>query len=128
MGFHHHGELDVHRLRASTVHRLDLTGDHRTLLARSVAKLLGPDLLLEVIVVAACFLSFATMAIHPSFLMVCFTMLLAIGWQGFESEKLNLTFWEKLSGETVGVVIAMAAIAFLQWWQNRRHEQSTHDT
>ena len=47
-------------------------------------------------------------------------LLLAIGWHGMEVEKLDLTFWERVSGETVGVVIAMAAIAFLQWQQNRR--------
>jgi hypothetical protein len=40
--------------------------------------------------------------------------------QQLESEQLDLTFWKRLSGETVGVLIAMTAIAFLQWLQNRR--------
>jgi len=93
-----------------------------TLLGLIIAKLLGPGLLLHVIVIAAFFLSFATMAIHPGFFMFFFLLLLSIGWQGLETETLNLTFWERLSGETTGVLIAMTAIAALQWWQNRsRH-------
>ena len=79
-----------------------------------------PGWALDLIVIAAFFMCFAAMPVHPGFFMFFFMLLLAIGWHGMEAEKLDLTFWERVSGETVGVVIAMAAIAFLQWQQNRR--------
>jgi hypothetical protein len=91
-----------------------------TVLGLIISKLVGPGLLMYIIVIAAFFFSFATMAIHPGFFMFFFLLLLAIGWQDLETETLNLTFWERLSGETAGVLIAMTAIAVLQWWQKRR--------
>jgi hypothetical protein len=51
--------------------------------------------------------------------MFFFMLLIAMGWQGLEIEQLNLTFWERLLGEGVSVLIAMVAIAFLHWWQIR---------
>jgi len=44
----------------------------------------------------------------------------AIGWQGLDPEAFDLTVAERLYGETAGVVAAMVAIMFLQWWQKRR--------
>jgi hypothetical protein len=91
-----------------------------TVLGLIISKLVGPGLLLYIIVIAAFFFSFAAMEVHPGFFMFFFLLLLAIGWQDLETETLNLTFWEWLSGQTAGVLIAMTAIAVLQWWQNRR--------
>ena len=46
----------------------------------------------------------------------------AIGWQGLDPEAFDLTVAERLYGETDGVIVAMLAIMFLQWWQNRRNQ------
>ena len=35
---------------------------------------------------------------------------------------------ERLYGETAGVMVAMLAIMFLQWWQNRRNEQNENES
>lgn len=93
-----------------------LTG---TLLGLLISQIAGPGLVLDIVVVTACFLSFAAMRVHPGAFMFFFMVFIAIGWLGFESEKLNLTIWERLAGETAGVVIAMAAIGCLQWWHHR---------
>jgi hypothetical protein len=85
-----------------------------------IAKLLGPGLMLDVIMIAACGLSFGTMAIHPGAWMFFFMIFVAIGWQGLEREAFDLALRERLYGEIAGVVTAMVAIVFLQWWQNRR--------
>lgn len=90
------------------------------LLGLLIAKLLGPGLLLDVIMIAACGLSFATMAVHPGAWMFFFMIFVAIGWQGLEPEAFDLTLRERFYGEIAGVVAAMVAIVFLQWWQNRR--------
>ena len=94
-----------------------------TFMGLIIARLLGPGSVLDFIVIAACFLSFATIAIHPSAFMFFFLLLLSIGWQGLETEALNLTFWERLLGESSGVIIAMAAIGVLQRWQSRQSNE-----
>jgi hypothetical protein len=52
--------------------------------------------------------------------MFFFMIFVAIGWQGLEREAFELTLRERFYGEIAGVVTAMLAIVFLQWWQNRR--------
>ena len=94
-----------------------LTG---ALLGLAIASLLGPGLLLDAIAIAAAGLSFAAMAIHPGAWMFFFMIFAAIGWHGLEGDRFELTVWERLSGESVGVLIAMAALAYLQWQRNRR--------
>ena len=85
-----------------------------------IADALGPGLALDVVALMACFLSFATMAIHPSAFMFFFTVFLAVGWHGLDTSQLNLTLWERIAGEAAGVITAMLAIAFLQWRSHRQ--------
>jgi uncharacterized membrane protein YccC len=85
-----------------------------------IANLLGPGLLLDVMMVAACGLSFATMAVHPGAWMFFFMIFVAIGWQGLAPEAFDLALRKRFYGESAGVVAAMVAIVFLQWWQSRR--------
>jgi uncharacterized membrane protein YccC len=89
-----------------------------------LASVLGSGIILDALMVIACGLSFAAMAVHPGAYMCFFMGFVAMGWQGLDPEALDLTVAEKLYGETAGVVVAMAAIMFLQWWQKRR-ETST---
>jgi hypothetical protein len=51
----------------------------------------------------------------------------AIVWQGLDPEGLDLTVTERLYGESAGVMVAMLAIMFLQWWQNRRNELNENE-
>ena len=90
------------------------------LLGLLIGKLLGQGLLLNVIMIVACGLSFATMSVHPGAWMFFFMIFVAIGWQGLEPETFDLTLRERFYGEIAGVVTAMIAIVFLQWWQNHR--------
>ena len=85
-----------------------------------LASVLGSGIVLDALVVIACSLSFAAMAVHPGAWMYFFMVFVAIGWQGLDPEAFDLTVAERLYGETAGVVAAMVAIMFLQWWQKRR--------
>ena len=89
------------------------------LLGMMIGGLLDPGLLYYAILIAAFFLCFAAMPVHPGFFMFFFMLLIAMGWQGLATEQLNLTFWERFLGEGVGVLIAMVAIALLHWQQTR---------
>ena len=91
-----------------------------TLLGLLIAKLFGPGLLLDVMMIAACGLSFATVAVHPGGWMFFFMVFVAMGWHGLDPEAFDLALKERFYGETVGVVAAIVALVFLQWWQNRR--------
>ncbi len=84
-----------------------------------VSQLVSPGLLLDAIAVVAFFLCFAAAPVHPGFLMFFLLFILALGWAGLDTETLDLTFWERFLGEGIGVVIAMAAIGFLQWRHDR---------
>jgi len=85
-----------------------------------LASVLGSGIVLDALMIIACGLSFAAIAVHPGAWMYFFMVFVAIGWQGLDPEAFNLTVAEKLYGETAGVVAAMMAIMFLQWWQQRR--------
>jgi len=85
-----------------------------------LASVLGSGIVLDALMVIACGLSFAAMAVHPGAWMYFFMVFVAIGWQGLDPEAFDLTVAERLYGETAGVVAAMVAIMFLQWWQKRR--------
>ena len=52
-----------------------------------------------------------------------FMFLIALGWTALDPKTLNLTFWERLGGEGVGVALAIAAIAFMQWMQSREERR-----
>jgi hypothetical protein len=84
---------------------------------------IGPGLFLQVVLVAACFLCFATAPVHPSFMMFFLTLFIAAGWQSLDTDVLELTINEKIVGEFVGVVLAFISIALLQFWDNLRGEQ-----
>ncbi len=85
---------------------------------------IGPGLFLQVVLVAACFLCFATAPVHPSLLMFFLTIYFAGGWQGLQTEALELTINEKIVGELVGVALAFISIGLLQFWEKlrRRHD------
>ena len=51
--------------------------------------------------------------------MFFFMVFVAMGWHGMDADTLSLTVRERFYGELWGVVAAMAAIVFLQWWQTR---------
>ena len=80
---------------------------------------LEPGVLYYAILLLTLFLSFATEPVHPGFLMFFFMVLISMGWQGLDMEKVNLNFYERLLGEGTGVVIAMLAIGFLQRIQSQ---------
>ena len=84
-----------------------------------IAKLLGPGLMLDVIMIVACGLSFGAAGVHPGAWMFFFMIFVAIGWHGLEREAFDLTTGERFYGELAGIAAAMVAIVFLQWWQNR---------
>ena len=87
-----------------------------------LASALGSGIVLDILMVIACGLSFAAISVHPGAWMYFFMVFVAIGWLGLDPGAFDLTVAEKLYGETAGVMVAMLAIMFLQWWQNRRNE------
>ena len=89
------------------------------LLGLMIAKLLGPGLVLQLVMIAACGLSFSAGRVHPGAWMFFFMIFVAIGWQGLKPETFDLTVIERFYGELVGIGAAMIAIVFLGWWQNR---------
>ena len=84
-----------------------------------IAKLLGLGLMLDVVMIVACGLSFGAAGVHPGAWMFFFMIFVAIGWHGLEPEAFDLTTGERFYGELAGIAAAMVAIVFLQWWQNR---------
>ena len=86
--------------------------------AFALSGLLGQGLS-DAIGVLSCGMSFAAMAVHPG-AWTYFTVFAAAGWMGLEDEKVELTVNERLYGESAGVITAMVAILFLQWWQKRQ--------
>ena len=91
-------------------------------LGYAAAQVLEPGIITDVVSVAALFLCFAAMNVNPGLFMFFFMFLIALGWTSLDPETLNLTFWERVTGEGVGVVIAILAIGFLHWLQTRRQE------
>ena len=85
-----------------------------------LANLLGPGLVSNVIMIAACGLSFAALAVHPGAWMFFFMVFIAMGWPEPDSSVYELTVAERLYGEIAGVVTAMIGISFLLWWQKSR--------
>ncbi len=55
--------------------------------------------------------------------MFFFVLFVAMGWQGLDAEVFDLTLRERFYGESAGVVVALGAIVFLQWWQERRRRR-----
>jgi hypothetical protein len=90
------------------------------LMGTLMVSLIGPGLFLQVLLVAAAFLCFATAPVHPSLLMFFLTIYFAGGWQGMQWDALELTINEKIAGESVGVVLAFVAIGLLRYWQGTR--------
>jgi len=91
-----------------------------TLLGLLLAELVGAGPLLQILMIAACCMSFAAGGIHPGAWMFFFMVFVAMGWHGLDAETFNLTIREKFYGETMGVVTAMIGVVFLQWWQRTR--------
>lgn len=89
-------------------------------LGLAIAHLLGPGLLLDAVMILACGLSFGAAAAHPGAWMFFFMIFIAIGWPGLDPELFDLTANERFYGEFAGILAAMVAIIFLQWWQTRR--------
>ena len=85
----------------------------------AAARILEPGLTTEIVTLVALFMSFAAMGVNPGLFMFFFMFLIALGWTALDPETLDLTFWERVSGEGVGVAIAIVAIGFLQWLQSR---------
>ena len=85
----------------------------------AAAQILEPGLTTEIVTLVALFMSFAAMGVNPGLFMFFFMFLIALGWTALDTETLDLTFWERVSGEGVGVAIAIIAIGFLQWLQSR---------
>lgn len=69
----------------------------------------GPQFLQAVALVAV-FLAFASGAVHPGAFMFFFLIALGIGWASLSPSALETTANERLWGETIGVVLGMAAI------------------
>ena len=80
-----------------------------------LAGVLGPGIVLDSLMVIACGLKFVVIAVHPGAWMCFFMVFVAIGWLGLNLETIDLTVTERLYGETVGIMVAMLAIIFLQW-------------
>ena len=89
-------------------------------LGLGLTELFGPGLVSDVIMVAACGLSFAAFAVHPGAWMFFFMVFIAMGWPELESSVYELTVAERFYGEIVGVAAAMIGISFLLWWQKSR--------
>jgi hypothetical protein len=85
----------------------------------AAAQILEPGLTTDIVTLVALFMSFAAMGVNPGLFMFFFMFLIALGWTALDPETLDLTFWERVSGEGVGVAIAIIAIGFLQWLQSR---------
>jgi hypothetical protein len=83
------------------------------------AKLVGPGLVLDAIMIVACGLSFGAFEMHPGAWMFFFMVFVAAGWPALDPEVYDLTMLERFYGEIVGIVVAMLGIAFLQWLQTR---------
>ena len=94
-----------------------------TLLGLLIANIVGPGVLLHILMIAACCLSFAAGGIHPGAWMFFFMVFAAMGWHGLDAETFDLTVKEKFYGETMGVAAAMIGVVFLQWWQRSRTRQ-----
>jgi hypothetical protein len=60
-----------------------------------------------------------SLALWPSALMFFLTALMVLSWHSLEADQFNLTLGELVSGKILGVVIAIAAVLFLQRWQTR---------
>ena len=94
-------------------------GEHAKVALHAVAQALEAGLATDALTIALLFMSFASMGVNPGLFMFFFMFLIALGWTAFDPETLDLTFWERVSGEGVGVAIAMLAIVFLQRVQTR---------
>lgn len=88
-----------------------------------LAELLGPGIPLYIIMVLACGLSFGAVGVHPGAWMFFFMIFAAAGWPNLDPAAFEQTVNERFFGETVGVVIAMAALVFLHWWQARSQKE-----
>jgi len=95
-----------------------------TLLLSQVA----PGPLFEIIMIVTAFLVFALAPVHPSFLMLFLTIFLASGWRGMEADVFELTIYEKVVGETIGVAIAMIALILLQAFGKQNQIIGTQDS
>ena len=84
-----------------------------------VSQILPPGLITDAVAIAAFFLCFATGGINPALFMFFFLFIISLGWSSLDPEILERTFWERIGGEGLGVVIAMLAIGFLQKVQSR---------
>ena len=82
-----------------------------------LVELFGSGLISDVIMIAACGLSFAAFAVHPGAWMFFFMVFIAMGWPELESSVYELTIFERFYGELAGVAAAMIGILFLAWWQ-----------
>lgn len=51
--------------------------------------------------------------------MFFFMIFVAIDWQGLDAQAFQLAVKDRFYGETVGVIVAMIALALLQRWQQR---------
>ena len=85
------------------------------MLGFAVSQSLPSGLTTDAIVITAFFLCFATGGINPALFMLFFMFIISLGWNSLDPETLNLTFWERVAGEGLGVGIAMLAIGFLHW-------------
>ena len=90
------------------------------LLGYAASQYLEPGLVTDAVAVGALFLCFAAMGVNPGLFMFFFMFIIASGWSALDPETLNLTFWERISGEGVGVIIAMLAIGYMHWRQTRQ--------
>lgn len=91
-----------------------------TFIGFAIGDALGSGLLLDIVAVAAFFLCFATMSVHPGAFMFFFLIIIALTWSGLDVEMLNVTGNERFVGETLGVVIAILAIVLLRQFQKQR--------
>ena len=89
-----------------------------TIIGVMLWQIVGPGLILDGLIVGALFMCFAAMAVHPGAFMFFLLIFVAATWHGLEADVLDLTFRERLVGETTGVIAAMAGIALMQYlWQ-----------
>ena len=86
------------------------------------AQYLPPGLVTDAVVIGVFFLCFAAGGVNPALFMMFFLFIISLGWSSLDPETLDLTFWEKVGGEGLGVVIAMIAIAFLQQLQSGKEQ------
>jgi len=83
-------------------------------LGLTLAQFITPGAASAAILIGAFFLCFAAGGIHPAAFMLFFMFIISFGWSSLDLETLNLTFWERLAGEGIGIVIAMLAVTLLQ--------------